>query len=172
MCATAEIEINNQSTDADTKEYLAFVLGEESYILDILNVQEIRGYDDVTKIANVPDFIKGVVNLRGTIVPIIDLRLMLRLSAITYNDLTVVIILNMNGRVFGIVVDGVSDVVNFDPGLIRPIPEIVTSIDTKYITGLATIGEKMFILVDIDRLINSWGGGFFDPVAHKEFSAA
>lgn len=138
-----------------SSEYLTFVLGDEFYGLDILKVQEIRGYDAVTKIANTPDFIKGVINLRGLIVPIVDLRIKFNLGSITYDALTVVIILNLGGRVAGIVVDGVSDVMNLPDNQIRVVPDIVASIDTKYITGLATVEEKMLVLVDIEHLMTS-----------------
>ncbi len=138
-----------------SSEYLTFVLGDEFYGLDILTVQEIRGYDAVTKIANTPDFIKGVINLRGLIVPIVDLRIKFNLGKVTYDALTVVIILNLGGRVAGIVVDGVSDVMTLPNSQIRVVPEIVASIDTKYITGLATVEEKMLVLVDIEHLMTS-----------------
>lgn len=138
-----------------SQEYLTFVLADESYGIDILKVQEIRGYDAVTKIANTPEFIKGVVNLRGLIVPIVDLRIKFGLGKVVYDDFTVVIILNLNGRVVGIVVDGVSDVMNLQSSQIRTVPDIVSSIDTKYITGLATVEDKMFILVEIEQLMNS-----------------
>lgn len=138
-----------------SSEYLTFVLGDEFYGLDILKVQEIRGYDAVTKIANTPDFIKGVINLRGLIVPIVDLRIKFNLGSVTYDALTVVIILNLGGRVAGIVVDGVSDVMNLPDNQIRVVPDIVASIDTKYITGLATVEEKMLVLVDIEHLMTS-----------------
>lgn len=138
-----------------SSEYLTFVLGDEFYGLDILKVQEIRGYDAVTKIANTPDFIKGVINLRGLIVPIVDLRIKFNLGSVTYDALTVVIILNLGGRVAGIVVDGVSDVMNLPDCQIRVVPDIVASIDTKYITGLATVEEKMLVLVDIEHLMTS-----------------
>lgn len=152
---------NVETLDRDTpeieasSEYLTFVLGDEFYGLDILTVQEIRGYDAVTKIANTPDFIKGVINLRGLIVPIVDLRIKFNLGNVTYDALTVVIILNLGGRVAGIVVDGVSDVMNLPNNQIRVVPDIVASIDTKYITGLATVEEKMLVLVDIEHLMTS-----------------
>jgi purine-binding chemotaxis protein CheW len=136
-------------------EYLTFVLGAEEYGLEILKVQEIRGYDAVTQIANTPDFIKGVVNLRGKIVPIVDLRIKFNLGKVEYDEFTVVIILNLGGRVVGIVVDGVSDVMALKEEQIRDVPSLVTSIDTKYIVGLATVEEKMFILVDIEQLMSS-----------------
>jgi len=136
-------------------EYLTFKLGAEEYGLEILKVQEIRGYDAVTQIANTPDFIKGVVNLRGKIVPIVDLRIKFNLGNVEYDEFTVVIILSLNHRVIGIVVDGVSDVMALNEAQIRDVPSLVTNIDTKYIVGLATVEEKMLILVDIERLMTS-----------------
>lgn len=153
---TSELTGNDASAaDVDASEYLAFVLGEEYYGIDILKVQEIRGYEAVTRIANTPDFIKGVVNLRGLIVPIVDLRIKFHLGNVAYDELTVVIILNLGGRIAGIVVDGVSDVMDLQTCQIRSVPDITASIDTKYITGLASVDEKMFILVDIEQLMNS-----------------
>lgn len=149
------IETNGTESTGHSQEFLTFVLADESYGIDILKVQEIRGYDAVTKIANTPEFIKGVVNLRGLIVPIVDLRIKFGLGNVVYDDFTVVIILNLNGRVVGIVVDGVSDVMNLNGSQIRTVPDIVSSIDTKYITGLATVEDKMFILVDIEQLMTS-----------------
>lgn len=146
-------------------EYLTFVLGAEEYGLEILKVQEIRGYDAVTQIANTPEFIKGVVNLRGKIVPIVDLRIKFNLGKVEYNELTVVIILNLNGRVVGVVVDGVSDVIALKDEQIRDVPSLVTSIDTKYIVGLATLEERMLILVDIEQLMSSQEMALVDAVA-------
>lgn len=160
--------INKDGTNKDgakAQEYLTFVLGNEAYGLEILKVQEIRGYDTVTKIANTPDFIKGVVNLRGRIVPIVDLRIKFNLGKVEYDEFTVVIILNLSGRVVGMVVDGVSDVMNLQESQIRAVPDIVSSIDTKYITGLATVDEKMFILVDIEQLMSSKEMELMDSVA-------
>ncbi|MGZ8251260.1 MAG: chemotaxis protein CheW [Methylophilaceae bacterium] len=147
-------------------EYLTFVLGTEEYGLEILKVQEIRGYDSVTQIANTPEFIKGVVNLRGKIVPIVDLRIKFHLGKVEYNEFTVVIILNLNGRVVGIVVDGVSDVMALQDSQIRAVPELVTSIDTKYIVGLATVESQMLILVDIEQLMTSQEMELMDSVVH------
>lgn len=147
-------------------EYLTFVLGEEEYGLEILKVQEIRGYDTVTQIANTPDFIKGVINLRGKIVPIVDLRIKFDLGKVEYDEFTVVIILNLDGRVVGIVVDGVSDVMALQEEQIREVPSLVTSIDTKYIMGLATVEEQMLILVDIEQLMTSQEMELVDGVVH------
>jgi purine-binding chemotaxis protein CheW len=153
--STANTKSTNAKASVAAGEYLTFILGEESYGIEILKVQEIRGYDAVTQIANTPDFIKGVVNLRGKIVPIVDLRIKFHLGKIEYNELTVVIILNLNGRVVGIVVDGVSDVMALKEDQIRDVPSLVASIDTKYIMGLATVEEQMLILVDIEQLMSS-----------------
>jgi purine-binding chemotaxis protein CheW len=136
-------------------EYLTFTLGSETYGLDILKVQEIRGYDSVTRIANTPEFIKGVINLRGVIVPIMDLRIKFRLGEVTYHEFTVVIIINVLGKVIGIVVDGVSDVVALAPAQIKPAPEFGAALDTRYLTGLGTLNDEMLILVDIEKLVSS-----------------
>ncbi|ACT48163.1 chemotaxis protein CheW [Methylotenera mobilis] len=159
--------INNVSSRAKSAEgeYLTFVLGAEEYGLEILKVQEIRGYDAVTQIANTPEFIKGVVNLRGKIVPIVDLRIKFNLGKVEYNEFTVVIILNLHGRVVGIVVDGVSDVIALKDEQIRDVPSLVTSIDTKYIVGLATLDQRMLILVDIEQLMTSQEMALVDAVA-------
>lgn len=138
-------------------EFLVFTLGEEEYGIDILKVQEIRGYDaaTVTRIANVPSFIKGVTNLRGIIVPIVDLRIKFNLGKVEYNEQTVVIILNLDRRVVGIVVDGVSDVLMLNSTQIRPAPEFGATLSTEYLTGLGTIDDRMLILVDIEKMMTS-----------------
>jgi purine-binding chemotaxis protein CheW len=138
-------------------DFLVFTLGDEEYGIDILKVQEIRGYDadTVTRIANVPSFIKGVTNLRGIIVPIVDLRIKFNLNRVEYNEQTVVIILNLDRRVVGIVVDGVSDVLMLNAGQIRPAPEFGATLSTEYLTGLGTVDERMLILVDIEKMMTS-----------------
>jgi len=136
-------------------EYLTFTLAHEEYGIDILKVQEIRGYDTVTHIANAPEFIKGVINLRGVIVPIVDMRIKFRVGEPTYNEFTVVIIITVLGRVIGMVVDGVSDVVALVPEQIKPAPEMGAALDTHYITGLGTQNDQMLILVDIEKLMSS-----------------
>ena len=146
-------------------EVLAFKLGHEEYGIDILKVQEIRGYDAVTRIANVPDFIKGVVNLRGIIVPIVDMRIRFNLGTPTYDELTVVIILNIGYRVLGMVVDSVSDVVTLIPDQIKPVPEIGSGLNTDYLIGLGTVEHRMIILVDIDYLMSSAEIGLIDKLA-------
>ncbi len=139
---------------AERQEFLTFTLGKEEYGIEILKVQEIRSYEVVTTIANAPEFIKGVVNLRGTIVPIVDMRIKFNLGKAEYDQFTVVIILNVAGRVVGMVVDGVSDVIALGSEQIRPAPDFSSStFDTKYITGLGTIDQRMLILVDIEKLM-------------------
>lgn len=140
---------------ATSGEYLTFTLGAEEYGIDILKVQEIRGYDAVTKIANAPPFIKGVINLRGVIVPIVDLRIKFNLGSSTYDQFTVVIILNIGKRVMGVVVDGVSDVIQMSSENLRPSPEFGSILDTRYILGLGTVDDRMIIVVDIERLMTS-----------------
>ena len=144
-----------QAANSGGRELLTFTLGNEEYGIDILKVQEIRGYDAVTTIANSPEFIKGVINLRGIIVPIIDMRIKFNLGNVTYNQLTVVIILNVANRVVGIVVDGVSDVITLTAEQLKPAPEFSSSLDTQYITGLGTVDERMIIVMDIEKLMTS-----------------
>lgn len=136
-------------------EYLTFTLGREEYGIEILKVQEIRGYEAVTQLANAPEFIKGVVNLRGIIVPIVDMRIKFGVGEADYSQFTVVIILNVARRVVGIVVDGVSDVITLTADQIRPSPDFASTFDTRYITGLGTVDGRMLILVDIEKLMTS-----------------
>ncbi len=143
------------ATRVPVKEFIIFRLGNEDYGIDILKVQEIRGYESVTTIANTPDFIKGVINLRGNIVPIVDLRLKFRLASAEYSDLTIVIILNISGRMTGIVVDSVSDVIALSDEQIKPAPRFDSSLDAEYILGLGTLEQRMLILVDIERLMSN-----------------
>ena len=156
----------NPSTAAKALEFLAFTLGQEEYGIDIQKVQELRGYDTVTRIANAPEHIKGVVNLRGIIVPIIDMRIKFNLGTPTYDQFTVVIILNMASRVMGMVVDSVSDVITLSPEQIRPAPEMGSVLDTDYLIGLGTLDERMLILVDIDKLMTSDEMGLIAEAAH------
>ncbi len=137
------------------QEFLTFTLGPEEYAIDILKVQEIRGFDAVTKIANSPAFIKGVINLRGIIVPIVDLRIKFEVGEATYTPFTVVIILNLGRRVVGIVVDSVSDVITLGHSQIRPPPEFSSTLGARYILGLGTLDERMLIVVDIEKLMLS-----------------
>ncbi len=137
------------------QEYLTFTLGNENYAIDILTVKEIRGYESVTKIANAPPFIKGVINLRGDIVPIVDLRLKFDVGNVTYDEFTIVIVLHIHSRIVGIVVDGVSDVVTLSRDQLRPPPDFGVAFNSNYLLGLATVNEQMIILVDIEKLISS-----------------
>ena len=146
-------------------EFLSFTLGEEEYGIDIQKVQELRGYDAVTRIANAPAFIKGVVNLRGIIVPIIDMRVKLNLGDPSYDQFTVVIVLNIGGRVVGMVVDSVSDVITLAPEQIKDAPQMGSLLDTDYLIGLGTLNERMLILVDIDRLMSSEEMGLIEKAA-------
>jgi purine-binding chemotaxis protein CheW len=163
MSALTTAETNAVAQAAAVQEFLTFRLGSEEYGIDILKVQEIRGYDTVTRIANAPAFIKGVINLRGVIVPIVDLRLKFNLGSADYNAFTVVIILNVANRVVGAVVDSVSDVLELAPAQIRPAPEFNSMLDAGYITGLGSVkstegeGEtdRMLILIDIERLMSA-----------------
>jgi len=153
----------NTAVDGAGREFLAFTLGREEYGIDILKVQEIRGYEAVTRIANAPDFIKGVINLRGIIIPVVDMRIKFHLGEAVYDQFTVVIILNIKGRVVGMVVDSVSDVTTLTPDQIKPSPELGTSFSQEYMLGLGTIGERMLILMDIDKLMSSPDMGLNDP---------
>jgi len=158
--STAQHVDTNTAVDVmtDTDQYLTFILAGEEYGVDILRVQEIKGWDSVTPIPNTPDYIKGVINLRGTIVPIIDLRHRFSLDEIPYGATTVVIVLKVeseNGnRTMGIVVDAVSDVYNVSEDEMKPPPDFGT-ISIDYAKGLATLEEKMVIVLEIDKLLNS-----------------
>ncbi|QUT13988.1 chemotaxis protein CheW [Rahnella inusitata] len=147
------------------QEFLIFTLGDEEYGIDILKVQEIRGYDQVTRIANTPAFIKGVTNLRGVIVPILDLRVKFAQENVIYNENTVVIVLNFVNRVVGIVVDGVSDVLSLTQDQILPAPEFAVTMSTEYLTGLGSLGDRMLILVDIEKLLSSEEMALIDSVS-------
>ena len=152
------------NSDIAGREFLAFKLGKEEYGIDILKVQEIRGYEAVTRIASAPEFIKGVINLRGIIIPVVDMRIKFNLGEPVYDDFTVVIILNINGRVVGMVVDSVSDVTTLMPEQVKPAPEMGTAFSTEYVVGLGTIDERMLILVDIDKLMSSAEMGLIEVV--------
>lgn len=160
---------NAQMTNAVGGEFLTFRLGAEEYGIDILKVQEIRSYEAPTRIANAPSFMKGVVNLRGVIVPIVDLRLKLGCDA-EYNGFTVVIVLNVRGRVVGAVVDSVSDVLEMGKDVIKPAPEMNTAVDVSFITGIASLKtddhDRMLILMDIEALMSSADMGLIDSVHH------
>lgn len=136
------------------KEYLAFVLNAEHYAIDILRVREIRGYSRVTRIANAPDHIKGVLNLRGVIVPILDMRVRFGNSNPTYNEQTIVIVLNIAGRMIGVAVDAVSDVVQISDEEIMPAPRLRSAALTEHIVGVASRDERMLIVLDIEQVLS------------------
>jgi len=154
------------ATQAAPREVLSFKLGAEEYGIDILRVQEIRGYEPPTRIANAPPFVKGVVNLRGVIVPIVDMRVRFNLADVQYNSFTVVIVLNIGARTVGIVVDSVSDVLELQPEQIKPAPEFNGAVDAGDIIGLGTIktgdDERMLILMDIERMLTNPAMGLVD----------
>ena len=155
MTQTMPQNAADSTSQGRLNEFLTFTLGAEEYGIDILKVQEIRSYEAVTHIANTPDFIKGVINLRGVIVPIIDMRIKFNMVKVEYNEFTVVIVLNVASRVVGMVVDSMSDVTTLSAEQVHPSPDFSSSFDTKYILGLGTVNERMLILVDIERLMGS-----------------
>ncbi len=144
------------------REFLAFKLGDEEYGIDILRVQEIRSYEAPTRIANAPAFIKGVVNLRGVIVPILDMRLKLNLAHARYDSFTVVIVLNIGAQVVGMVVDAVSDVITLTPDQLRPVPGFNSSVDSDHLLAIGSVGERMLILVDIEKLMTDQAMGLVE----------
>jgi purine-binding chemotaxis protein CheW len=146
-------------------EFLTFRLGGEEYGIDILRVQEIRSYEQPTRIANTPEFMRGVVNLRGVIVPIVDLRLKLSCQSAEFNAFTVVIVLNVKGRVIGAVVDSVSDVCELGGDAIKPAPAMNSLVDMSFITGIANVGERMLILMDIEALMSASDMGLIESAA-------
>lgn len=161
----ASLRSNETVASTTSMEFLAFTLGSEEYGVDIQKVQELRGYETVTHIANAPDFLKGVVNLRGVIVPIIDMRLKFNLGVPSYDQFTVVVILNIRDRVMGMVVDSVSDVITLTPEQVKPAPEMGAALDTDYLIGLGAVSERLLILVDIERLMSSKEIGLIDALA-------
>ncbi|HXD35225.1 MAG TPA: chemotaxis protein CheW [Rhodanobacter sp.] len=143
---------NNQDA-ATMLQQLTFNLAGEEYGVDILAVREIRGWSRVTRIPQTPEHLLGVLNLRGAIVPIMDLRLRFGLERESFGDNTVVIIVAVDERLFGIVVDAVSDVVDIDPAAIKPVPDMGAVVDTRYLKGLATHVERMVMLLDVEKLM-------------------
>jgi len=169
MVATPELTNTSSRIMASVpREYLAFRLGNEEYGIDILKVQEIREYEPTTKLANVPSFILGLSNLRGAIVPIIDMRIKFNLGEANYDHLTVTIILNIGERIVGMVVDSVSDVMALTPEQIRPAPPMGTLMDTDNLIGLGTLEDRMLILVDIEKLMASPDMGLSDMALPRE----
>ncbi|MDP3699550.1 MAG: chemotaxis protein CheW [Hylemonella sp.] len=155
MQTTSENRSSGAAVAAATGQYLTLRLGQEEYAIDILRVQEIRSYEEPTRMVNAPAFIKGVVNLRGVIVPIVDLRMKLNLDKVEYNDFTVVIILNVRGTVIGAVVDSVSDVVTLAADAIKPAPQFETTLATRFITGLANVDGRMLIVMNMEAMMSN-----------------
>jgi purine-binding chemotaxis protein CheW len=147
------------------REFLAFKLGSEEYGIDILRVQEIRSFEQPTRIANAPSHVLGVVNLRGTIVPIVDMRVRFNLEQTAYDAFTVVIVLHIGQRVVGMVVDGVSDVITLAPEQLRPVPEFNSVIDSEHLMAIGAVDQRMLILLDIEKLMNSADMGLVDTPA-------
>ncbi len=163
----ATAKVSSVAQGDDLREFLTFRLSAESYGIQILKVQEIRGYEAPTAIANAPAFIKGVINLRGVIVPILDLRIKFQLAQASYDEFTVVIILNVANRVVGVVVDSVSDVLTLAADSIRPTPEFASAtFDTRYITGIGAVDDRMLILLDIEKLMTGADMALVDSALH------
>lgn len=158
--------VNGGAVTTSLREFLAFKLGAEEYGIDILRVQEIRSYEEPTRIANAPSFIKGVVNLRGVIVPIVDMRLKFNLEQANYDNFTVVIVLNIGERVVGMVVDAVSDVITLTPDQLRPVPEFNSTIASDHLLAIGAVAERMLILVDIEKLMSSADMGLVESTLH------
>ena len=161
---STDLVVSSSATSAGIKpsqQFLTFRIGGEEYGMDILKVQEIRSYEAPTRVAHAPSFVKGVVNLRGVIVPIMDMRIKLGVDA-QYNGFTVVIVMNIGNRTVGMVVDSVSDVLELDSNQIRPAPEIAAAIDSRHVTGLGKVGERILILLDIAGMVSSPEFGLMD----------
>jgi purine-binding chemotaxis protein CheW len=148
------------------REFLTFKLGEEEYGVDLLRVQEIRSYEAPTRMVNAPPFIKGVINLRGVIVPIIDMRMKFGLEQVSHDEFTVVIVLNIGNKVMGMVVDGVSDVIAFAPEQLRPVPEFSSVIGSDHLLAIGSVDDRMLILLDIVKLMSGAEMGLVNEVAH------
>ena len=169
---TEAVEGTTENEEGESKEFLTFLLDGEEYGVDILRVQEIKGWDNVTNIPNTPEYVRGVINLRGTIVPIIDMRLRFNLEFKDYDATTVVIVLNAKSndrpdRTMGVVVDAVSDVYNVPIVDIKPSPDFGTAVDTEFVTGLATVGKTMVIVLDIDHMLNAAELAVLDEISDE-----
>lgn len=165
MTAAVAVSVATTVSPAAGGEFLTFALGGEEYGIDILRVQEIRGYELATVMPNAPAFIKGVVNLRGTIVPIVDMRIKFDFPEVQYTASTVVIVVNVASRVIGLVVDRVSDVVALSPEQVKPAPDFTAHFGSRYILGLGAVEEHMLILLDIEQLISSSDMGLIEEAA-------
>ena len=149
------------------REFLTFKLGAEEYGMDILRVQEIRSYEEPTRMANAAPFIKGVINLRGVIVPIVDMRMRFNLSGVTYNSFTVVIVINVANRILGMVVDGVSDVISLKPDQLRPTPDLTSAIGEDHVLAIGSVQDRMLILLDIEKLMSSADMGLVEQAGKQ-----
>lgn len=160
MAGTAEATTQQTTLDqqmgfsTDGNQYLTFTLGDEHYGVEILRVQEIKGYTAVTRIPNTPGYIKGVLNLRGTIVPIIDLRTKFSMEQVEYSKVTVIIVLEVKGRTMGIIVDAVSDVLNIPSKDVQPPPDFGHAVDVSFLSGIGKSGDKLVALLDIDKVLS------------------
>ena len=157
--------VNKASGEEAGREYLAFSLGGEEYAVNILQVQEIRAYERVTRIANMPAFIKGVMNLRGAVVPVVDLRVRFNVGNADYGASTIVIVINIGPRTIGMVVDGVSDVVSVKASELRPAPQIAGVLTAEFLEGVAILDKRMLIIVDINGLMSSKEMGLLESSA-------
>ncbi len=164
--ATPASAMNRVTQDFAISEFLAFKLGEEEYGIDILRVQEIRSFERPTRMANAPEHILGVVNLRGVIVPVVDMRIKFQLNPVNYDSFTVVIVLNIGSRVVGMVVDGVSDVITLSPEQLRPVPELSSAIGSDHLLAIGSLENRMLILIDIEKLMSSADLGLVSSLVH------
>lgn len=153
-------------TIVDTREFLTFKLGDEEYGLDILHVQEIRSYEAPTRMANAPAFIKGVIDLRGVIVPILDMRIKFNLERVNYDEFTVVIVLTIGTMVLGMVVDGVSDVITFTPSQLRPVPSFSALLGSQHLLAIGSLENRTLMLLDIEKLMTSADMGLVSGMVH------
>lgn len=166
MITPAVIHSSQEADCASITEFLAFKLGTEEYGIDILQVQEIRSYEAPTRFANTPAFIKGVINLRGVIVPVIDMRIKFNLEQVNYDSFTVVIVLNIGQQVVGMVVDGVSDVITFTPEQLRPVPDFSSVVGSEHLLAIGAIENRMLILLDIEKIFAPADVGLISQVTH------
>ncbi|OIP16915.1 MAG: chemotaxis protein CheW [Comamonadaceae bacterium CG2_30_59_20] len=145
------------------RQFLAFKIGIEEYGIDILRVQEIRSYEEPTRMTGSPVHTLGVINLRGAIVPIVDLRIKFNLAQVTYDAFTVVIVINIGSQILGLVVDGVSDVISFADGQLHPVPEFNSAIGNDYLLAIGSLENRTLMLLAIDQLMQSADMGFVKP---------
>jgi purine-binding chemotaxis protein CheW len=158
---------SREGSSGPAAQFLTFALGGEEYGIDILRVQEIKGWSSVTSIPNAPPYVRGVMNLRGTVVPVFDVRLTFGMEAREYDRFTVIVVVNVGARVVGLIVDAVSDVLDFPLGNIEAPPELGAAVDTSTMRGIARHGERLIMLLDIDRVVNLDG-----ETPHAEVSVA